>query len=80
MTESSDKMWPTGEGNGKLLQSVRNILGSYKHTDWVWTCIPNLGAQWASFSPWGDEATQTGKSLKIHPVAFPFPLTEPPLL
>ena len=53
MVESSDKMWSTGEGNGKLLQfsCLENPMNSIKRQkDWtVKDELPrSVGAQYAA--------------------------------
>ena len=59
---------------------VRNILGSYRDTLCVWTCISDLGAQGACFSLWGTTAVWPSNNLKMHLIPLSLPLTLLPLL
>ena len=57
MVESSDKMWSTGEGNGKLLQysCLENLMNSMKRQKYrtLKDELPRLvGAQYATGDQW----------------------------
>ena len=62
-------------------RSVRKILGSYRDTPCVLTCISDLGATGPLFLSGGDtEVVRPSISLNIHPIAFFFLLIELALL
>ena len=57
MVESSDKMWPTGEGNGKPLQCscLENLINSMKrqkHSILKDELPQSVGAQYATGNQW----------------------------
>ena len=57
MVESSDKMWSTGEGNGKQLQSSclenpMNSMKRQKHTTLKDELPRSVGAQYATGDQW----------------------------
>ena len=76
MRESSDKMWSTGEGNGKPLQysCLENPMNSRKRQN---DRIPkeelprSLGAQYATGDQWRNNSRkneETEQKQKQHPV------------
>ena len=76
MVESSDKMWSTGEGNGKPLQysCLENPMNSMKRQK-VRTLkdeLPRLvGAQYATGGKWGNNSRKNEEmepKQKQHPV------------
>ena len=76
MVESSDKMWPTGEGNGKPLQysCLENTLISMKRpTDRKLKdeLSRSVGAQYAAGDQWRNNSRkneETETKQKQHPV------------
>ena len=76
MVESSDKMWPTGEGNGKLLQysCLENPMNNMKRQKdrTLKDELPRfLGAQYATGDQWRNNSRnneQTEPKQKQHPV------------
>ena len=76
MTESSDKMWPTGEGNGKLLQysCLENPINSMKRQKHraLKDELPSwVGAQYATVDQWGNNSRKNEEmepKQKQHPV------------
>ena len=76
LVESSDKMWSTGEGNGKILQysCLENPMNSMKRQK-VRTLKDELprsvGAQYATGDQWRNNSTkneETELKQKQHPV------------
>ena len=76
MVESSDKMWSTGEGNGKLLQysCLENPMNNMKRQKdrTLKDELPRfLGAQYATGDQWRNNSRnneQTEPKQKQHPV------------
>ena len=76
MVESSDRMWPTGKGNGKLLQYSchKNPMNSMKRQkDRTLTDeLPrSVGAQYATGDQWRNKSKKNGETepkQKQHPV------------
>ena len=78
MVESSDKMWPTGEGNGKLLQysCLENPMNSMKRqTDRTLKdeLLRSVDAQYTTGYQWRrnsrkNEATESKQ--KQHPAVY----------
>ena len=76
MVESSDKMWPTGEGNGKPLQysCLENPMNNMKRQrDTILKDeLPRLlGAQYATGDQWRNNSRkneETEPKQKQHPV------------
>ena len=69
MVESSDKMWSTGEGNGKLLQysCLENLMNSMKRQKYrtLKDELPRLvGAQYAIGDQWRNNS---GKNEGMEP-------------
>jgi hypothetical protein len=77
MVESSDRMWSTGEGNGKLLQysCVENPMSSMKRQKdrTLKDKLPrSLGAQYATGNQWRNNSRKNERmepKQKQHPVA-----------
>ena len=75
MVERSDRMWSTGEGNGKPLQysCLENLMNSMKRQK-DWTLKDELsrlvGAQYAIGDQWRSNSRNKGKEpkRKQHPV------------
>ena len=78
MVESSDKMWSTGEGNGKSLQysCVENTVNSMKRQKdrTVKDELPrSVGAQYAAGDQWRNNSRkneETEPKQKQHPVEY----------
>ena len=76
MVESSDKMWPTGEGNGKPLQysCLENSMNSMKRQKdrTLKHKLPrSVGAQYAAGDEWRNDSRKNegmGPKQKQHPV------------
>ena len=76
MVESSEKMWSTGEGNGKLLQSSclenpRNSMKRQKDRTLRDDLPRSLGVQYAPGEQWGNNSRnneETEPNQKQHPV------------
>ena len=76
MVESSDKMWSTGEGNGKPLQysCLENLMNSMKRQKdrTVKDELPrSVGAQYAAGDQWRNNSRKnevTKPKKKQHPV------------
>ena len=74
--ESSDKMWPTGEGNGKPLQysCLENSMNSMKRQKdrTLKHKLPrSVGAQYAAGDEWRNDSRKNegmGPKQKQHPV------------
>ena len=67
MTESSDKMWPTGEGNGKPLQypCLENPMNSMQNDRILKDGLPrSVGAQYATGDQW---RTNSRKNEEMEP-------------
>ena len=76
MVESSDKMWPTGEGNGKPLQysCLENPINGMKRQKdrTLKDELPmSVGAQYATGDQWRNNSRKSGETepkQKQHPV------------
>ena len=76
MVESSDKMWSTGEGNGKPLQysCLENPMNSMKRQKYktLKEELPrSVGAQYATVDQWRNNSRkneETESKQKQHPV------------
>ena len=76
MVESSDKMWSTGEGNGKLLQyscleNPMNNMKRQKDRTLTDELSRSAGAQYATGDQWRNNSRnneQTEPKQKQHPV------------
>ena len=61
MVERSDRMWSTGEGNGKPLQyscleNPRNSMKRQKDRTWKEELPRSVGAQYATGDQWGNNS------------------------
>ena len=78
MMESSDKMWSTGEGNGKPLQysCLKNLINTMKRQKDMTLKdeLPRLvGAQYATGNQWRNKSRKNEKTepkRKQHPVVY----------
>ena len=76
MVESSDKMWPTGEGNGKPLQyscleNLMNSMKRQKNRTLKDQLARSVGAQYATGDQWRNNSRkneETEPKQKQHPV------------
>ena len=75
MVESSDKMWSTGEGNGKLLQyscleNPMNNMKIQKDRTLKYELPRSIGAQYATGDQWRSSRKneETEPKQKQHPV------------
>ena len=75
MVESSDKTWPTGEGNGKTLQysCLENPMNMKRQKDMILKDEPPrlVGAQYATGDQWRNNSRkneETEPKQKQHPV------------
>ena len=64
MVESSDKMWPTGEGNGKQLQysCLENPMNSMKRQKYMtlkYERPRSVGAQYATGEEWRNKSRKS---------------------
>ena len=78
MVESSDKMWPTGEGNGKLLQysCLENPMNSMKRQKdrTLKDELPRwVGAQYATGDQWRNNSR---KNAQMEPKQKQYPVVD----
>ena len=75
VVESSDKVWSTGEGHGKLLQyscleNPMNSMKVRKYRTLKDELLRLVGAQYATGDPWRNNSRKNETELKqkLHPV------------
>ena len=78
MVESSDKMWSTGEGNGRLLQysCLENPMNSMKRQKYrtLKDELPkSIGAQYATGDQWRNNSR---KSEEMEPKQKQYPIVD----